>query len=96
LTGSTAGAGAVGLKSGSEPCLPCSRNLRIRSAGSSGRTRRLQALLEKRNQSILAHGMVPVEENDCRKLAELVTALARAVTTRFDDSLTLLRFPWST
>lgn len=56
----------------------------------------LQALLEKRNQSILAHGMVPVEENDCRKLAELVTALARSVTTRFDDSLTLLRFPWST
>lgn len=54
----------------------------------------LDALLERRNGSILAHGMTPVDEDVARRLLDEAARLARVVVPDFDELCRDLQFPW--
>jgi len=55
--------------------------------------RKLQTLLSKRNLSILAHGLSPVDENIYTNLKSEVLKLARAFNPKIDDFLAKASFP---
>lgn len=55
----------------------------------------LNALLNKRNNSILAHGIEPISADSCKSLGNLVMDYCRKFITEFDKAKNLLKFPWS-
>ena len=58
--------------------------------------KKLHALLNKRNNSILAHGTVSISKDECKSLMELVIQYSRAFIENFDEKSKILQFPWVT
>ena len=56
--------------------------------------KKIQALLAKRNYSILAHGTEPISREACQSLFELVEALVVSRIDKFQDLRRELDFPW--
>ncbi len=55
----------------------------------------IRGLLEYRNNSILAHGLEPVEEKECRSLMNQLHDLLSSNVPEFKNRVQDLRFPWT-
>lgn len=55
---------------------------------------KLQALLEERNNSILAHGLKPISEDLCRSLLNEVEKIAEKFVKEYSLLKERLKFPW--
>jgi len=55
---------------------------------------KIQALLAKRNYSILAHGTEPISREACQSLFERVESLVASRITKFQELRKELEFPW--
>ncbi len=57
--------------------------------------KKLRAILNARNLSILAHGIKPIDKKSCEKLLNLVMEYIGKFVKNCDDYMKLLKFPWS-
>ncbi|MFB3789512.1 MAG: TIGR02710 family CRISPR-associated CARF protein [bacterium] len=58
------------------------------------RNKGLNDVLSLRNQSILAHGVKPVDEQTCREFAKHISDLLVVVDAAFADICKKMQFPW--
>lgn len=55
--------------------------------------KRIQEELQKRNKSILAHGLMPINENQANRLFKLVLKHARFLSKQIDNNRDFAKFP---
>jgi CRISPR-associated protein (TIGR02710 family) len=59
-----------------------------------GAFRGIGVLLKKRNVSLLAHGLAPIEREDVEALTSRLAELAKVEIPEFDERCYALQFPW--
>ena len=57
--------------------------------------KKIQNLIGNRNNSILAHGIIPVEEKDCLNLRDAVHVFLDSFLPDYNSLLQTLKFPWT-